>query len=205
MLLREDPIDGSYVAVFKERIENGRATNLKGQKVYSKDQLEIIASEYGGAVTSVWTGLINGFAGKMSEEAASKLADHPDIKYVEQETMTYLTQSVTWGIDRVDQRQLPLDNEFFPRNDGSGVTSYIIDTGVRITHEEFEGRAVWGTNIIDDNDTDCNGHGTHVAGTVAGALYGVGKATKIVAVKIFACSGVLLIPESTVFACPMHY
>jgi len=189
VLLREDAIDGSYVVVFKEGVGNGGATNLKGRKVYSKDQLKKIAAEYGGEVTSVWTDVIDGFAGTMSEEAASRLADHPDVQYVEQETMTYPTQSVTWGIDRVDQRELPLNNEYNPRNDGSGVTSYIIDSGVRITHEEFEGRAEWGTNIIDDNDTDCNGHGTHVAGTVAGALYGVGKDTKIVAVKIFPCSG----------------
>lgn len=96
----------------------------------------------------------------------------------------------TWGIDRVDQRDLPLSNSYSVSGDGSGVTAYIIDTGIHHSHNEFGGRASFGINTIGDgNDEDCNGHGTHVAGTVGGSTYGVAKNVNLVSVKVLDCGG----------------
>jgi len=96
----------------------------------------------------------------------------------------------TWGIDRVDQRDLPLSNSYSVSGNGSGVTAYIIDTGIRHSHNEFGDRARFGTNTVGDgNDNDCNGHGTHVAGTVGGSTYGVAKNVDLVSVKVLGCTG----------------
>ncbi len=95
----------------------------------------------------------------------------------------------SWGLDRVDQRDLPLDNSYTYPNTASDVTVYILDTGIRTTHQDFGGRATWGTNTADSNDTDCNGHGTHVAGTVGGTAHGIAKETNLVAVKVLNCAG----------------
>jgi len=103
---------------------------------------------------------------------------------------TPVQDNATWGLDRSDQRDLPLNGEYGVSGDGSGVTAYIIDTGVLTTHEEFGNRASFGINTSGDgNNADCNGHGTHVAGTVGGTVYGVAKNVNIVAVKVLACSG----------------
>lgn len=97
----------------------------------------------------------------------------------------------TWGLDRIDQRDLPLNSNYHYDYDGSGVTAFVIDTGVRNTHNEFGGRASSGYDFIDnDNDSsDCNGHGTHVAGTIGGSTYGVAKNVNIVGVRVLNCSG----------------
>jgi len=97
----------------------------------------------------------------------------------------------TWGLDRLDQRALPLDSRFTPAGTGSGVTAYIVDTGLLLTHTEFSGRVRSGYDFVDnDSDaTDCNGHGTHVGGTVGGTTYGVAKSVNLVAVRVLSCAG----------------
>jgi subtilisin family serine protease len=102
-----------------------------------------------------------------------------------------IESNATWGLDRIDQRALPLSTTYRYTNTGSGVRAYIIDTGILTTHREFGGRAVGGYTAIKDGrgTTDCNGHGTHVAGTVGGATYGVAKAVQLVAVRVLDCSG----------------
>jgi subtilisin family serine protease len=93
-------------------------------------------------------------------------------------------------LDRIDQRALPLNAQYNFTPTGAGVTVYVIDTGIRTTHTTFGGRAVWGTNTTGDgNNTDCNGHGTHVSGTIGGSQYGVAKGVRLVAVKVLTCSG----------------
>jgi len=96
----------------------------------------------------------------------------------------------SWGLDAVDQRLQPLSNTYNYPNTASNVRIYVLDTGIRITHTDFGGRATWGTNLTGDGiNTDCNGHGTHVAGTAAGATYGVAKGARLTAVKVLGCSG----------------
>jgi serine protease len=102
-----------------------------------------------------------------------------------------VVQSVaTWGIDRISERAIQLDGEYSYEFTGEGTDSYIVDTGLLLTHQEFGGRATWGATFTgDNNNNDCHGHGTHVGGTVGGTLYGVAKKVSLVAVKVLNCGG----------------
>jgi subtilisin family serine protease len=115
------------------------------------------------------------------------------VAYVERDGLVEAstTQSgATWGLDRIDQRNLPLSDTYTSTNDGAPVTAYIIDTGIRFSHAEFGGRAVSGYDAVDGGSADdCNGHGTHVAGTVGGTTYGVAKGVRLVAVRVLNCAG----------------
>jgi subtilisin family serine protease len=153
-----------------------------------------VASAYSVQPDYVYTHALNGFAGAISDAARDGLLRDARVARVEPDGIarTMTTQSnATWGLDRIDQRALPLNGTFVYNNTGSGVNSYIIDTGILLSHNDFGGRAVSGfTSIADGNGTnDCNGHGTHVAGTVGGATWGVAKATKLVAVRVLDCGG----------------
>ncbi|WP_327309378.1 S8 family peptidase [Streptomyces sp. NBC_01298] len=99
--------------------------------------------------------------------------------------------SASWGLDRIDQKELPLDNTFTTEGNGAGVTAYILDSGIEYAHDEFGGRATFGFDAINDgrNGLDCNGHGTHVAGTVAGKTYGVARKANVVSVRVLDCTG----------------
>jgi subtilisin family serine protease len=153
-----------------------------------------VAAEHGVAPDYVYTHVLNGFAGSMSAAAQAGLMRDARVLRLEPDGIatTSATQSnATWGIDRIDQRSLPLSGTYTYSNTGSGVNAYIIDTGILLSHNDFGGRAVSGyTSITDGNGTnDCNGHGTHVAGTVGGTTWGVAKAVKLVAVRVLNCSG----------------
>jgi aqualysin 1 len=137
---------------------------------------------------------MKGFAATLNDKALELLRQNPNVDYVEedQEIRIDTTQSSPgWGLDRLDQHKLPLSSTFHYSKTGKGVTAYIIDTGIYISHSDFGGRAVVGVDAVGDGQKgiDCNGHGTHVAGIVGGKVYGVAKAVKLVAVRVLDCFG----------------
>ena len=154
---------------------------------------------FGGQVTFVYEHAIRGYAATFAPGVVGAIAADSRVAYVERDglmeasTTPSVPSVAAWGLDRIDQRALPLDNSYTFTSTGAGVTAYIIDTGIRTTHTDFAdfgGRARFGTNTTGDGqNTDCNGHGTHVAGTVGGTAYGVAKGVQLVAVKVLNCAG----------------
>ncbi|MFC0005082.1 S8 family serine peptidase [Micromonospora siamensis] len=157
------------------------------------DTARQLTGRHGGTVARTWTAALRGFEARVDARAAARIAAEPTVAYVEQNHTVSISGTQTnppsWGLDRVDQRSLPLDSSYTYPNTASNVHAYIIDTGIRTTHSDFGGRATWGTNKVDTNNTDCNGHGTHVAGTVGGTSYGLAKGVQLVAVKVLNCQG----------------
>ncbi|KQX77405.1 MULTISPECIES: S8 family peptidase [unclassified Streptomyces] len=151
---------------------------------------------YGGTVGKTFGSALNGYTATLSATEARRLAADPAVATVEQNQTVRVSDttqsSAPWGLDRVDQTSLPLSGTYtYPDTAGSGVTAYVIDTGVRITHSQISGRASYGYDAVDGDTTasDGNGHGTHVATTIAGSTYGVAKKAKIVAVRVLDNAG----------------
>jgi len=117
------------------------------------------------------------------------------VDFIETDSWRHSTQTcnqqsgATWGINRVSEKALNLNGKYKYSQNGAGVDAYIIDTGILIKHVDFEGRAVWGYNAVDTQNTDCNGHGTHVSGTVGGKTWGIAKKVTLIAVKVLDCQG----------------
>lgn len=151
------------------------------------------AARLGGRVEHVYTAALSGFAVTLPAALADRLRTLPGVVAVEQDQVIQVSTTqtgATWGIDRVDQRTLPLSTTYGYTATGAGVTAYVIDTGIEFAHTDFGGRAVSGYDAVDGGTADdCNGHGTHVAGTVGGSAYGIAKAVQLVAVRVLNCSG----------------
>ena len=184
-------VPGSYLVILKDDSVAARGT-ARGAAVSSK--ATALARSYGGTVSQVYGAAVTGFAARMSESDAKRLAADPDVSYVEQDQIFSATGTqagATWGLDRIDQRNLPLSTTYTYPSTGPSVHAYIIDTGILNSHTEFGGRATSGYDFVDNdsNATDCNGHGTHVAGTVGGSTYGVAKGVLLVGVRVLNCSG----------------
>ncbi|MBA2949829.1 S8 family peptidase [Streptomyces himalayensis] len=181
----EGAIKDSYIVILDEDA-GFRGDSKKGKA---------LAAAYGGEVKRTYKEALNGYAAEMSETEAKRLAANPAVAKVVQNKKVSISATQTnptWGLDRIDQASLPLSSTYtYPDSAGAGVTAYIIDTGVRITHSNFGGRASYGYDAVDNDSTaqDGNGHGTHVAGTVASTTYGVAKAAKIVGVRVLDNSG----------------
>jgi subtilisin family serine protease len=141
----------------------------------------------------VYEHALKGYSALLPAGALSDLAADGRVESIELDgvmTASTTQTGATWGLDRIDQRSLPLSGTFTYTRTGSGVKAYIIDTGIRFAHSQFGGRAINGVDQIDGGTADdCNGHGTHVAGTVGGSTYGVAKAVTLVAVRVLNCSG----------------
>jgi len=157
-----------------------------------------VASEhsqrFGADVSHVFEHALKGYSASFSQGFFGAIVADPRVASIEldREVTTFTTQTnATWGIDRIDQRSLPLSGTFTYTNTGAGVKAYIIDTGIRTSHTEFGGRAIDGRDTVDGSlpAADCNGHGTHVAGTVGGTTYGVAKGVTLVAVRVLNCNG----------------
>ncbi|MER7835948.1 S8 family peptidase [Streptomyces sp. NPDC096040] len=179
-------VKGSYIVTLK---------NGAGFKASSTEGKGLIKG-YGGTVRKTFGKVLNGYSAKLSAAQAARLAADPSVAAVEQDQTVHLTDttqsSAPWGLDRIDQASLPLSGTYtYPDTAGSGVTAYVIDTGVRITHTQISGRASYGYDAVDGDTTasDGNGHGTHVATTIAGSTYGVAKKAKIVAVRVLDNNG----------------
>ncbi|MFE4575930.1 S8 family peptidase [Streptomyces chartreusis] len=179
-------VKDSYIVTLKKSV------GLKASSAAGKD----LVAEYGGTVKKTFTKALNGYSAALSATEARRLAADPAVASVEQNQRVRLADttqtSAPWGLDRIDQAALPLSGTYtYPDSAGSGVTAYVIDTGVRITHQQISGRATYGYDAVDGDTTasDGNGHGTHVATTIAGSTYGVAKKAKIVAVRVLDNSG----------------
>ncbi|RII17651.1 Extracellular serine proteinase precursor [Streptomyces sp. YIM 130001] len=190
------PAEGKiYGADAKGAVSGSYIVMLDGKA--DKSGKQDLAKEYGGKLKKNYSSAINGFsASGLSETEAKRLAADPTVdKVVQNKKFTIdATQDnpPSWGLDRIDQTETAGDDAYtYPDSAGEGVTAYVIDTGVRITHEDFEGRAKHGYDAVDGDDSadDGNGHGTHVAGTIAGAAHGVAKKANVVAVRVLDDNG----------------
>jgi subtilisin family serine protease len=155
---------------------------------------EELASLHAGTVLHTYEHAFKGFAVKMSEAAALRMINDPRVAFIEEDSQVQAVATQTsapWGLDRVDQPALPLNGSYVYNVTGAGVNAYIIDSGIRATHTDFGGRVVSAFTYINDGrgTSDCNGHGTHVAGVVGGATHGLAKSVRLHAVRVLDCAG----------------
>jgi aqualysin 1 len=180
---RERGIPDQYVVVFRESVRDvpGLASGL--------------LQAHGGTRIHLYQHAIKGFAARLPPQAVAALQRNPNIASIEQDFVFTIRghtvqESAPWGLDRIDQRDLPLGGTYTYTSDGAGVNIYIVDTGIRLTHDDFGGRASLGVDYIGDglNGGDCEGHGTHVAGNAGGATWGVAKGANLISVRVADCA-----------------
>lgn len=153
-----------------------------------------LTAEHGGTVRSTYQHVLRGFSGKIPPQAIEGIRRNPNVDFVEQDGVVSMTAVGSWGLDRIDQRSLPLDNSFTPGGTGAGVDVWILDTGIDYSRmDEFGSRLDetrdWDFVMNDDDGSDCQGHGTHVAGTVGSKTYGVATGVTLISVRVLGCSG----------------
>ncbi|MFJ9061063.1 S8 family peptidase [Streptomyces sp. NPDC102409] len=180
-----EAVPGSYIVTLRQTA-GFKASAARGKQ---------LIADHGGTVRRTFTSALNGYAATLTSTEAKRLAADPAVASVEQDQKVHSTatqSNAPWGLDRIDQTNLPLSGTYtYPDTGGNGATVYVLDTGVRITHQEISGRASYGYDFVDNDATaqDGAGHGTHVATTVAGTTYGVAKKAKIVAVRVLGNDG----------------
>jgi PKD repeat protein len=175
------PIADRYIVVFRGDVGDPHALT------------DALLRGTGGTLHFRYGTALRGFAATLPAAAIEGIRRNPNVAYVEQDAVMTILQTTqgnaTWGLDRVDQPNRPLDGTYTYDNAGAGVRAYIIDTGILSSHADFGGRAFPGFSAFSGGSEDCNGHGTHVAGTVGGATWGVAKGVALVAVRVLDCNG----------------
>ncbi len=183
-----NPIKGRYIVVL-----NPKYTDKFALQAAVESEAGYLGYVYGGDVKDVVANAFKGFIVEMSEKAAIRLSRDERIAFVEQDSEMSLQASeaaASWGLDRIDQRALPLNSQYTWSTGASNVHAYILDSGIRPTHVDYSGRASMDYDAIGDgrNGVDCNGHGTHVTGTVGGTTYGVAKNVRLHSVRVVPCT-----------------
>ncbi|MGD8148665.1 S8 family serine peptidase [Ornithinimicrobium sp. Y1694] len=194
-----ESVSGSYIVMLDVAEEmkkgpNANANERAHQAVKAATERKVRQARGKGIGVQHTYGALGGYAAQLSAAQVEELRADPDVAWIEEDSIVSIeaTQSnPPWGLDRIDQRALPLDRSYTYTSTGQGVRSYIVDTGILTSHAQFSGRTVSGYSAINDGrgTSDCNGHGTHVAGTVGGSTYGVAKGTTLVPVRVLGCDG----------------
>lgn len=194
----EKVIAGQYIVVYKDSADVLPSLQALQAALESGISLQSQTAELqtlglaGVRLQRVYTAALKGLAASLSDAQVSALRADPRVAYLEADQVMEASttqNNATWGLDRIDQRNLPLNGTYTYTATGAEVNAYIIDTGIRTSHSDFGGRARVGYDAIGGNGQDCNGHGTHVAGTVGGSTYGVAKGVTLYAVRVLDCSG----------------
>jgi subtilisin family serine protease len=193
VLAERDGIPGSYIVVLHESAAR-LATAPAAEGLSVKQVAQELTVTFGGEVDLVYEHALRGYSAAMSEEAAAALAKDWRVAWVEQDVRVRVSGTQNdppWGLDRVDQRDLPISGQYVYNETAGNVHAYVIDSGIRATHNDFGGRVSGGATWVDDGrgTGDCSGHGTHVAGTLGGTKYGIAKQVQLHPVRVLDCGG----------------
>ncbi|MGW9372703.1 S8 family peptidase [Streptomyces xanthophaeus] len=187
LIASTNAVPGRYIVTLEKGVDPAKlAASLKVKPTFSYSKA---LNGFAVPLTPLQLTIVRNALGVKSVEEDSKVSA-PALAQ-DDGAGTLAGPSSSWGLDRIDQKELPLDNNFTVEGNGAGVTAYILDTGIEYGHDEFGSRATFGFDAIADgrNGADCNGHGTHVAGTVAGRTYGVAGKANLVSVRVLGCDG----------------
>ena len=188
----KNPIPGQYIVVLKDNAASlaSERSSLSRVSVVARD----MATKHRTKLVRSYNNVLRGFVARADDKGLARLLADPRVAYVQEDGVVSITASqtnATWGIDRVDQRDLPLNQTYTYDTTASSVHAYIIDTGILASHSQFSGRLGTSYDAVTNggNANDCQGHGTHVAGTVGGSTYGIAKEVKLHAVRVLDCNG----------------